>query len=160
MGYIFDALNRGGQQPKDSAKHADATSSPAGGLKFTGEQTPASENLSIEAPQAPQQPQAQPTPTLAAPAAPSVNISVPPMPKPAQLRVLKRSDDAVNCVAWHPSQKTIAVGADDGRVTLYDATKGRELRGAIQRTALARHTLRGCSFGCASHALKMSNEAG
>ena len=57
------------------------------------------------------------------------------MPKPAQLRVLKRSDDAVNCVAWHPSQKTIAVGADDGRVTLYDATKGRELRGAIQRTA-------------------------
>ena len=57
------------------------------------------------------------------------------MPKQAQLRVLKRSDDAVNCVAWHPNQKTIAVGADDGRVTLYDATKGRELRGAIQRTA-------------------------
>ena len=57
------------------------------------------------------------------------------MPRPAQLLVLKRSDDAVNCVAWHPSQKTIAVGADDGRVTLYDATKGRELRGAIQRTA-------------------------
>ena len=57
------------------------------------------------------------------------------MPKPAPLRVLKRSDDAVNAVAWHPNQKTIAVGADDGRVTLYDATKGRELRGAIQRTA-------------------------
>ena len=57
------------------------------------------------------------------------------MPKQAQLRVLKRSDDAVNCVAWHPSQKTIAVGADDGRVTLYDAKNGKELRGAIQRTA-------------------------
>ncbi len=91
MGYIFDALNRGGQEPKDSAKHADATSSPTGGLKFTGEQTPASENLSIEAPQAPQQPQAQPTPSLAAPAAPSVNISVPPMPKPAQ-RTVNRED--------------------------------------------------------------------
>ncbi len=57
------------------------------------------------------------------------------MPRPAQLRVLKRSDDAVNCVAWHPSHKSIAVGADDGRVTLYDVRKGEELRGAIQRTA-------------------------
>jgi WD40 repeat protein len=57
------------------------------------------------------------------------------MPKPAQLRVLKRSDDAVNCCAWHPSQKTLAVGADDGRVTLYDATKGKELSRSIQRKA-------------------------
>ena len=57
------------------------------------------------------------------------------MPKQAQLRVLKRSDDAVNCVAWHPNQKTIAVGADDGRVTFYDVRKGEELRGSIQRTA-------------------------
>ena len=57
------------------------------------------------------------------------------MPKQAQLRVLKRSDDAVNCCAWHPNQKTIAVGADDGRVTLYDVRKGEELRGSIQRTA-------------------------
>ena len=57
------------------------------------------------------------------------------MAKPAQLLVLKRSDDAVNCCAWHPNQKTIAVGADDGRVTLYDATKGKELSKSIQRTA-------------------------
>ena len=57
------------------------------------------------------------------------------MPKPARLLVLKRSDDAINCCAWHPNQKTIAVGADDGRVTLYDATKGRELRGSVQRKA-------------------------
>ena len=54
------------------------------------------------------------------------------MPK-AQLRVLKRSDDAINCCAWHPNQKTVAVGSDDGRLTLYDVTKGRELRGGIQR---------------------------
>ena len=60
------------------------------------------------------------------------------MPKPAQRKVLKRSDDAVNCVAWHPSQKTIAVGADDGRVTLYDATKGKERKSypAEQRLCL------------------------
>ncbi|HAI12584.1 MAG TPA: hypothetical protein DCM28_12830 [Phycisphaerales bacterium] len=94
MGYIFDALNRGGQEPKDSSKQRpeQASDSQNAGLKFTGTNEPVSENLTIEPPQATQPQQAaKPTPSLATPAAPLVNISVPSQPKPAQ-RTVNRED--------------------------------------------------------------------
>ena len=57
--------------------------------------------------------------------------------KAAPLRVLKRNDDAINCVAWHPNGKVIAAGGDDGFVTLYETKHGTELRHLQRPEAVA-----------------------
>lgn len=90
MGYIFDALNRGGQEPNESGKQRSqqTLASQNAGLKFTGNDEPTQEEMTTETPKATQ---AQPSPTLATPAAPTISISVPPMPKPAQ-RTVNRED--------------------------------------------------------------------
>jgi len=57
--------------------------------------------------------------------------------KAAPLRVLKRNDDAINCVAWHPSGNVVAAGGDDGFVTLYEAKHGKALRHLQRPEAVA-----------------------
>jgi capsular exopolysaccharide synthesis family protein len=95
MGYIFDALNRGGQESKESAKQVtEKTQAPLGvGLKLTDTfgQSTAQEQLSIETPQVTAMADIEPTPTLSSPAAPSASISIPPMPQ-ASRRTVNRED--------------------------------------------------------------------
>lgn len=93
MGYIFDALNRGGQDSRESARQREAQFSASNaGLKFTGalSESQTHEDLSIETPQATTQATTAPIdpvtpvqtgPSLATPAAPTISVTVPPMPK-------------------------------------------------------------------------------